>query len=174
MCAVSPSVAAPTATPDRLRRSSSGPASSEQASAVAAVVADEEIVVQEDGPSEDEVMFQRALLLVKRKKWDQAGGVLQTFLRAHPDSRWQLEAMYLLGECLFYLERYSGAVRQYQQVVDRDERGEWAARAMFKQGLSFAEMDRLDESKVFLSDLIRLYPGSPEAKKARMRVKADK
>jgi len=134
-------------------------------------IADEEpVIVQEDGPAADEVMFERGLLLIRERKWDKAGGVLQTFLKTHPDSRWSLEALYLLGECLFNLGRYRGAIRQYQKVVDRDERGEWAARAMFKQGLAFAEMGTLSESTVFLSDVVRLYPQSPEAEQARKKL----
>ena len=120
----------------------------------------------EDGPSSEEVMFERALQLLKQRKWDKAGGVVQSFLKAYPDSRWRLQALYLLGECLFNLERHSGAIRQYQKVVDLDESGEWAARAMFRQGLSFAEMGTLAEARVFLSDVIRLYPESPEAAQA--------
>jgi tol-pal system protein YbgF len=131
--------------------------------------APEEIVVQDEGAAADEVMFQRGLLLIKERRWDKAGAMLQTFIKQHPDSRWRLQAMYLLGECLFNLERYSRAIRQYQKVVDRDESGEWAARAMLKQGLAFAEMGTLEESRVFLADVIRLYPGSPEAEKARKK-----
>jgi tol-pal system protein YbgF len=142
----------------------------EQAPPPQAIADQENIVVQQDGPAADDVMFQRGLVLIKERKWDKAGGVLQTFLKTHPDSRWHLEAMYLLGECLFNLGRHRGAIRQYQKVVDRDESGEWAARAMFKQGLAFAEMGTLSESTVFLSDVVRLYPKSPEAEKARQKL----
>jgi tol-pal system protein YbgF len=131
--------------------------------------APEEIVVQTEGPTADEVMFQRGLVLIKQRRWDKAGGILQAFIKQHPDSRWHVQAMYLLAECLFNLERYNSAIRQYQKVVDRDETGEWAARAMLKQGLAFSEMGTQEEARVFLSDVIRLYPDSPEAEKARKK-----
>ena len=148
----------------------SAPSPPEQAPPPQASADQEDIAVQQDGPSADKVMFQRGLVLIKERKWDKAGGVLQTFLKTYPDSRWNLEAMYLLGECLFNLERHRGALRQYQKVVDRDESGEWAARAMFKQGLAYAEMGTLSESTVFFSDVVRLYPKSPEAEKARQKL----
>jgi TolA-binding protein len=68
---------------------------------------------------------------------------------------------------MFHLERYRGALRQYQKVVDSDQQGPWAARSMFRQALCFQAMGKPDESAVFLSDLVRLYPDSPEAAKAR-------
>jgi tol-pal system protein YbgF len=121
--------------------------------------------VAEPGP--EEAMFQRALLLMKGKSFDRAGAVLQEFLKAYSESRWRLEAQYMLGECLFHLGRYKGALRQYQKVVDSDQRGQWAARSMFRQALCFRAMGKTDEAGVFLSDLVRLYPDSAEAVKAR-------
>ncbi len=127
-------------------------------------------------PSPDEVMFQRALLLVEGKSWDRAGAVLQQFIKSYPQSPWQVEALYLLGECLFHLERYRGAVRQYQKVVDAaegadsaSERAAWAGRAMLRQSSCFEAMGMADEAAVFLDDLLRLYPNSPAAIKVQKK-----
>jgi len=117
--------------------------------------------------SPEEAMFQRALLLMKGKSFDRAGAVLQEFLRAYPASGWLLEAQYMLGECLFHLERYKGALRQYQKVVDADDQGQWAARSMLRQARCFRALGKVDEAEVFLSDLVRLYPDSPEAARAQ-------
>jgi len=123
---------------------------------------------QDSGP-EDEA-FQRALLLVQNKSWDRAGAALQEFLKSYPTSRWQLEGLYLLGECLFKLERYRGALRQYQRVVDSDKEGKWAARSMLRQAECFEGMEKPKEAAVFLSDLVRLYPESPEAARAQEKM----
>lgn len=122
----------------------------------------------ESGPEEE--AFQRALLLVQGKSWDRAGAALQEFLKTYPESRWQLEGMYLLGECLFQLERYRAALRQYQTVVDSDKDGKWASRSMFRQALCFEVMGKPDEAEVFLKDLVRLYPESPEAARAQEKM----
>jgi len=150
--------------PDSQLENSSEPGAS-QPSSSAEVVAPAQSSVAEPGP--EEAMFQRALLLMKGKSFDRAGAVLQEFLKAYSESRWRLEAQYMLGECLFHLERYKGALRQYQKVVDSDQQGQWAARSMFRQALCFQALGKTDEAGVFLSDLVRLYPDSPEAVKAR-------
>ena len=111
-------------------------------------------------------LFQRALLLIQEQQWDAAGTALQKFIKAHPESRWRMEAEYLLGECLFQLGRYRSAVRQYQRVVDGDDEGQWAARALLRQAGCFKALSRVSEMRIFLEDLIRLYPQSPEARTA--------
>jgi tol-pal system protein YbgF len=125
---------------------------------------------EEAGAGPEEEAFQRALLLVQNKSWDRAGASLQEFLKTYPESRWQLEGLYLLGECLFKLERYRGALRQYQRVVDSDNDGKWAARSMLRQAQCFEAMEKPNESAVFLSDLVRLYPESPEAARAQEKM----
>ena len=120
--------------------------------------------------SAEEQMFQSALIHVEEKSWDRAGSALQNFIKSYPESQWRVEALYLLGECLFYLERYRGALRQYQKVVESDKQAKWSARALFRQALCLQAMGMVVEAKDFLHDVVGLYPQSPEAAKARMRL----
>ena len=124
------------------------------------------------------MLFQEALNLFKRKAWDRAGSRLQRFVRRYPDSPWFLEARYLIGECLYELGRYKTAITEYQKVIEADEGivqagGEgtvWAPQAMLMQGMSFVQLGTsrdLDAAKIFLEELIRIFPDSKEVERAR-------
>jgi TolA-binding protein len=131
--------------------------------------------------SAEERMFRDALAAFQDQQFDRAGGRLQKFLRQHPDSEWSLEAKYLVAECLLELGRYKNAITSYQKVIEAEEakvgrKGthEWAPKAMFKQGLCFQKLgtpqDR-DAAKLFWEELVRLYPASSSADRARESLK---
>jgi len=126
------------------------------------------------GPSAEERLFGDALSAFKDQQYDRAGGRLQKFLRQYPDSSWALEAKYLVAECLFELGRYKNAITSYQKVIEEEEaaggKTEWAPKAMYQQGLCFERLgtpqDR-DAARLFWEELVRLYPASPSADRAR-------
>jgi len=165
----------------------SSSAGAEQAKLGSAV---EEIVMQTEGGepegpkspspgaenSPESALFQAGLLLVKAGSWERAGGRLQQFLRTYPKSKWAPQAMYLVGECLFELGRYKMAITEFQKVIERDGRSPWAPRAMLRQAYAFAALgtaDDLEASRIFLAELIRLYPKANEAEEARSRLEKD-
>jgi tol-pal system protein YbgF len=120
--------------------------------------------------SEEEAMFQSALVLFQDGSWKRAGGRLQAFLDKHPDSQWWLEAQYLVGQCLFELGRHKSAITEFQQVIVRDERSPWAARAMLMQAVSFEALgtpEDIDAARVFYSEVMSLYPDTEEATRAK-------
>ena len=133
------------------------------------------VPVAEHEVSEEERTFRAALALVEQGEWERAGGRLQDFLHDWPDSDWYLEGQYMVGHCLYELGRYKGAITEYQRVIVRDDKSEWAARAMYMQGMSFEQLgtsEDFDAAEVFYSELVRLYPRSDEADRARERLDA--
>ena len=139
--------------------------------------AESEPVARVDEPSlpEDEAMFRSSLLLFKEGSWKKAGGRLQEFIRKHPDSEWVLEAQYLVGQCLFELGRYKGAITEFQKVIVRDDRSPWAPKAMLMQGGAFEALgtkEDVDAAVVFYSELLRLYPSSEQAALAQEKLDA--
>lgn len=125
--------------------------------------------------SEEEAMFRSALALYQKGSFRKAGGRLEAFLSAHPDSEWWLEGQFLVGQCMFEMERYKGAITEYQQVIVRDETSEWAARSMYMQAVSFERLgteEDKDAARVFYSEVVSLYPGSEQAAQAKERLDA--
>jgi tol-pal system protein YbgF len=125
--------------------------------------------------SDEEAMFRSALDLVQKGSYRKAGGRLDGFLEAYPTSDWWLEAQFLVGQCMFEMERYKGAITEFQKVIIRDERSDWAARSMYMQAVSFEELgteEDKDAARVFYSEVVSLYPGSEHATQAKERLDA--
>jgi len=125
--------------------------------------------------SKEDAEFGAGLVDFKNGAWEAAGGKLQKFVMRYPDSKWWLQAQFLVGQCLFELGRYKPAITEYQQVIEKDEASQWAARSMFMQGAAFQELgtsEDIDAAKVFFSELVRLYPDRPEAERAQARLEA--
>jgi TolA-binding protein len=73
------------------------------------------------------------------------------------------------------MERYKGAITEFQKVIIRDERSDWAARSMYMQAVSFEELgteEDKDAARVFYSEVVSLYPGSEHATQAKERLDA--
>lgn len=125
--------------------------------------------------SEEEAMFRSALGLYQKGSFKKAGGRLDAFLGAYPESEWWLEGQFLVGQCMFEMERFKGAITEYQKVIVRDERSEWAGRSMYMQAVSFEKLgteEDKDAARVFYSEVVSLYPGSEQAAQAKERLDA--
>ncbi|MCO4769081.1 MAG: tetratricopeptide repeat protein [Deltaproteobacteria bacterium] len=136
---------------------------------------DDEVVVSSAEPSEEDVLFQQALLLMKKKDWEKAGSRLQKFTRNYPDSTRAVEAQYLTGQCLYELGRFKASITTYEKAIKLDEDGPFAPRSMFMQALAFEELgtpDDLEAAKVFFAELVRLYPNSDDAERAKRKLEA--
>ncbi len=121
----------------------------------------------------DDAAFADALFSVKAQEWSQSGGKLQKYLKKYPEGSWVLEAQYLVGQCLFELGRHKASIQEFEKVISRDNKGPWAPRAMFMQGLAFLEMgtsDDIEAAQVFFEDVIRKFPKSVEAERARRKL----
>ncbi len=135
----------------------------------------DEIAVSSAEPSEEDVLFQQALVLMKKKEWEKAGARLQRFLRNHSDSSRAVEAQFLTGQCLFELGRYKAAITTYQKAIELDEGGPFAPRSMFMQALAFEELgteEDLEAARVFFGELVRLYPNSDDADRSKRKLEA--
>ena len=160
-------------------QASEGEAATDEGDSVAtaslAQPAADEIAVSSAEPSAEDVLFQQALVLMKKKEWEKAGSRLQRFLRNHSDSSRAIEAQFLTGQCLFELGRYKASITTYQKAIELDEDGPFAPRSMFMQALAFEELgtdEDLEAAKVFFGELVRLYPSSDDADRAKRKLEA--
>jgi tol-pal system protein YbgF len=135
----------------------------------------EELPAPPKSDSKEDAHFGAALVDFKASDWESAGTRLQKFAMKYPDSKWWLQAQFLIGQCLYELGRYKPAITEYQQVIEKDEKSQWAARSMFMQGMAFQELgtpEDIDAAKVFFAELVRLYPDRPEAERGQTRLEA--
>ncbi len=125
--------------------------------------------------------FDAAVAMVQDRKWEEAGAKLQSFLRRNKKSEFALEAQYLIGQCLFELGRYKNAITEFQKVIETEDKARrrndgpayWAPKGMFMQGLAFEELGTkqdVEAAKLFFDELLKLYPDSAEAGRAKRRL----
>lgn len=169
--------AAPPATGGDVVPASGGPGSASSSGAGASTTSSPTADASEEPapPATEEEMFRSALVLFQQGDAKRAGGRLQAFLEKYPESTWWLEAQFMVGQCLFEMGRYKGAITEYQKVIARNEQSEWAARSMLAQGTSFEKLgtdEDLDAARVFYSEVVSLYPGTEEAARAGDRLAA--
>ena len=78
-----------------------------------------------------------------------------------PDSDYAEEAVFFLGECQFFLRRYSEAERSFRSVLDSDPPLEQRQTSLYRMALLLAELGRRSESLEFCRELERRFPRSP-------------
>lgn len=148
------------------------------AEAVSIPVTDElDIDLAEGLPDEntdpDLNLLARALQAMQVENYAQAGRALTEFLDNHPSSERAADARILLGDCLFELGRYNESISEYEAFIQLAPEHARVPAAMLSQGLAFIELGTesdLQAARVFLDDLIELYPDSAEAERARRKI----
>ena len=92
------------------------------------------------------------------------------FLRRFPGSELADNAQYGVGECFFAQAAFDSAAAEYAKVGTQWPKGDRAAAALYKLGLSQDRLGRTAEARKTLEELIRRFPSSSEAGLARDRI----
>jgi tol-pal system protein YbgF len=114
--------------------------------------------------------YQKGLDQVHSGEFLSAVASFRTFLKSYPRSELSDNAQYWIAECYYAMRDYAKAIKEFQLVVERYPRSEKASGAVLKQGFSFAELGMTEEAKAFLNKVIKDYPGSEEAVRAKERM----
>lgn len=78
---------------------------------------------------------------------------------------------YLEAEKQFADKDWKRAIISYQTYRDNNPKGKQYADATYKIGVSFQELGKKDEAKVFYDEVVEKFPKSPTARKAQYRLK---
>lgn len=81
------------------------------------------------------------------------------------------EATFLRGEALYELKQYNRAIADFAQFPEKFTRSTRMPQALYKIGLSFLALQNKTDARAFFTELIEKFPKSPEAKKARSKLK---
>lgn len=114
--------------------------------------------------------YQKALALVHQSDFMSAIASFRAYLKVNPKSELSDNAQYWIAECYYALKDYQKAIKEFQVIVDKYPRSDKTAGAILKQGYSFAELDMPEEAKTFLSLVIKSYPNTGEAIKAKEKI----
>lgn len=120
-----------------------------------------------------EALYQKGLDLVQ-KKGDMAQGreAFGSFMKTYPQHALAVNAMYWIGETYYGEKKYENAILQFQDVIQKYGDHPKVASALFKQGLSFHALGDVKEAKVILQRLVKSFPLSEEAARAKEKLAA--
>jgi tol-pal system protein YbgF len=135
-------------------------------------LADGNIKDKEDIPEDmnAEKLYQKAYQYLTATSYDKAEVWFKEFIKRHPDNKLADNAYYWLGEVYLVQGMAEKAVVEFSNGLGAFPNGTKAPANLLKMGVAFTQMDREDHAKSAWSKLLRDFPNTPEAAKARTKL----
>lgn len=111
------------------------------------------------------------LVLVKKQN-DQAITAFQSFVKQYPDSTYQPNANYWLGQLFYNKGKKDDSAYYFAVVVKNYPKSPKAPDAMYKVGVIMQEKGQADKARAVYQQVIKQYPTSDAAKQAQKRIAA--
>ena len=146
------------------------PASGDQSSAApaAAAPAASGVPAQTGDANTD---YNAAIALVKdSSRQDDAMAAFQNFIKKYPDSTYQPNANYWLGQLNYNKGKKDDAAYYFASVVKNYPKSPKAADAMFKVGVIMQDKGDTAKAKAVYQQVVSKYPGTDGAKQAQKRL----
>lgn len=119
----------------------------------------------------DSIDYKAAVALVlEKKQYVQAIQSFQDFIKNHPQSYYQPNAYYWLGQLFYNQGKKNDASYYFAWVVKHYPKSSKASDALLKIGFIMEETNQQDKSETVYRQVIKLYPNSDSAKHARKRL----
>ncbi|MHA6310632.1 MULTISPECIES: cell division protein CpoB [Pantoea] len=109
-------------------------------------------------------------LILEKKQYDQAITALQAWVKRYPDSTYQPNANYWLGQLNYNKGKKDDAAYYYATVVKNYPKSPKAAEALLKVGVIMQEKNDTAKAKAVYQQVIKLYPNTDSAKQAQKRL----
>jgi tol-pal system protein YbgF len=114
--------------------------------------------------------YERALGLLRDRRYDEAGAALRTYLQDYPKGEYAANAAYWLGEVYYVGGKPDEALAAFRKVVDDYPQASKVPDAMLKLGLIQADQGRQAEARQMLERVVRDYPETTAARLAQDRL----
>jgi tol-pal system protein YbgF len=144
------------------------------AAAAAAAASANEPMVADSSSGETPVVkkdYELAFQALERRDYRLAIARFKEFLKKYPKSNLADNAQYWIGESHYGLREFDQAIIEFDAVRRRYPQGEKVPAALLKQGFAFAELGEKLNARLVLQEVLEKFPDSPEAGKARLRLK---
>lgn len=122
------------------------------------------------GKETDQQIYQRGAEALDGKRYADARVIWGELLTKFPKSEYADNARYWMGESYYAEKDYASAILEFDKVVRDYPGGDKVPAALLKQGLAFLEIGEKEGGVATLQDLVKKYPKSEEAKKAKDRL----
>ena len=129
---------------------------------------DQQAVAASNAPERDQLV--PMLDAVAKKDCGRAVGQLNTFAAQNKQSPLASNALYWVARCHALKGDRNQAITKFYDVVTKYPRGSKAPAALWEQGNLFIDMGDTPDARLALGKLIKDYPNSDEAGRARKRL----
>lgn len=137
-----------------------------QAKMLEALAKLQDIKLTSEGPE----IFQRAKIAYESGEYDSAIEGFSQYLK-NPKADNIEEATFYRGEAYFKLKQYKKAIVDYSNFPEKFKRSRHMPAALLNIGLCFDALGMRDDAKAFYQELVSNFPRSPEAKRAKAKLK---
>ena len=119
-------------------------------------------------------LYDAGLNAFTARKYDEAQRSFADFMKNYPTHSMAPDAQYYLAECYFQRNQFPDAALAYDTVITKFAKSSGAPGAYLKQGICFSKMNQKAAAKARMNELIKKYPNSPEAARAKTFLKTNK
>jgi tol-pal system protein YbgF len=131
----------------------------------------ETTVGAETDPVQIQAEYQQAFKLLKQSQYDQAIKAFAKFIKAHPDNQYSDNAQYWMAEALYVKRQYEDAIKEYNNLVSNYPESQKVPHGLLKIGYSYQELGKIEEAKLWYTDVRQRFPGSTASRLADDRLK---
>ncbi len=103
-----------------------------------------------------------------------ARGKFEAFLKQYPNTDLSDNAQFWIGETYYLRKDYEKAIIEYEKAIVKYPEGDKIPAAIFKQALSFLELNDKTNATNLLKRVIEKYPRSDQAEMARRKLETIK
>lgn len=116
-------------------------------------------------------VYQLAYSDFSRGKYELAMVGFKSYLEEYPNGELSDQAQYYLGECYYSQGKWQEASDEFELVEKKYNNPRSVPAARLKRALSLEQLDKKEEAKKVLEDLIKDFPNSPESYTAKDKLK---
>ncbi len=112
--------------------------------------------------------YNRGLTNFRNRKYENAIAYFDTLLRSTVETNLKINAAYWIGESYFGLKQYEKAIEYFNYVAQT--KSSKTPDALYMLGRCYAALGKIKEAKEYMNRVLKEYPESPVAKKAKSRL----
>jgi tol-pal system protein YbgF len=122
-------------------------------------------------PASADVLYSNALRDINGKHYELATQEFQDYMKYYGDTDLASNAQFYLGEVAFMQNQFQLALESYNKVIENYPKSFKTASARMRKGLCLAELGQKAAAVRELRAVVRLYPGTDEAKRAAAKLR---
>ncbi len=119
-------------------------------------------------------LFNDGVAAFNARQYTQAQSTFVAFTEKYPDNSQAGNAWYYVGDCSFQLNKFNDAAIAYDKVITTYPRSTRAPAAYLKQAICFSKLGQKAAATARMQELMKKYPTSAEAARAKSFLKTNK